>query len=71
MNRYYALENELAHIHGALQMLERRKAHVPPDTVIGSPAYWRERIRAVRERAERHKTLAHRADVLLAMVDAL
>ncbi|KVH09148.1 hypothetical protein WS84_19770 [Burkholderia anthina] len=71
MNRYYALENELAHIHGALQLLERRKANFPPDTVIGSPAYWRKRIRSVREQAGRHKTLVDQADVLLAMVDAL
>ncbi|WP_124519352.1 hypothetical protein [Burkholderia stagnalis] len=73
MNHYNTIEKELAHVRGAIQILGQKLDRFPRDTVIGSPAYWRARICAIRDRAERnnYRKLKNHADELLDLVEKL
>ncbi|MFX1695462.1 hypothetical protein P5X00_02795 [Paraburkholderia sp. A2RO-4L] len=56
---------ELAHIKGAIGLLEQTRTYLTNPTRVSDTAYWRIRLSKVRERFERDKALELQIDELL------
>ncbi|WP_175842727.1 hypothetical protein [Burkholderia contaminans] len=73
MNWYHTIEKELAHVKNAIQILEETREQFPPGTIVSEPKYWRNRLHAIRDLAERHNHhgLKTQANELLTEVEKL
>ncbi|WP_174907482.1 hypothetical protein [Burkholderia diffusa] len=69
MNWYCDVERELSHIEGSIRLLEQTRSCFHKQTSITDPAYWRARLNAVRQTAERNSTLLRRTDEILARLE--
>ena len=69
MSRYCDVERELAHIRGAIGLLEQTREFFTNKTPVGDPAYWRARLHTIRERVDRDKALDHQMNELLARIE--
>ncbi|KVE77803.1 hypothetical protein [Burkholderia vietnamiensis] len=71
MNWYCDVERELSHIEGSIRLLEQTRSYFPSGASVSDPAYWRARLHAVRESAERNNALLRRTDEIFALLDRL
>lgn len=73
MNWYHSIEKELTHVRNAIQILEETREQFPLGTVISEPSYWRARLHAIRDIAERYNYpgLKNQANELLTHVEEL
>jgi len=68
-----SIKRDLLHIRNAIQILRASRNQFASETRIAEPKYWRERLYAIRDLAERHnfRTLQLEADELILETEEL
>ncbi|AXF20076.1 hypothetical protein CUJ89_05880 [Burkholderia pyrrocinia] len=71
MSWYCEVERELAHIRGAIGLLEQTQEIFTNRSSVSDPAYWRVKLAKLRTRFERNKVLEHQVNELFARLDRI
>nr|WP_321782933.1 hypothetical protein [Burkholderia pyrrocinia] len=71
MSWYCDVERELAHIRGAIGLLEQTHDAFANRSPVNDPAYWRDKLDTLRTRFERNKVLECQIDELFARLDRI
>ncbi|UXU90638.1 hypothetical protein [Burkholderia sp. S-53] len=71
MSWYCDVERELAHIRGAIELLEQTHDAFTNRSLVSDPAYWRVKLDTLRTRFERNKVLEYQINELFARLDRI
>ncbi|MGU8077368.1 hypothetical protein [Burkholderia pyrrocinia] len=71
MSWYCDVERELAHIRGAIGLLEQTHDAFTNRSPVSDPAYWRVKLDTLRTRFERNKVLEYQITELSARLDRI
>ncbi len=71
MSWYCDVERELAHIRGAIGLLEQSHDAFTNRSLVSDPAYWRVKLDTLRTRCERNKVLEYQINELFARLDRI
>ncbi|WP_231944072.1 hypothetical protein [Burkholderia stabilis] len=71
MSWYCDVERELAHIRGAIELLEQTHDAFTNRSRVSDPAYWRVKLDTLRTRFERNKVLEYQINELFARLDRI